>query len=67
MAAAINAGLSASYGDFDRITPALASALAAGKVTAATFDARVKRTLETLFRVGLFDTANPENPYRGGL
>ena len=65
VAAVMNAGLSASYGDYDGITAALRSALASGLVSNATFDARIQRTLLTLFRVGVFDTENPANPFRG--
>jgi beta-glucosidase-like glycosyl hydrolase len=57
VAAVMNAGLSASYGNFAGITAALKSALASGLITNATFDARIQRTLLTLFRVGMFDSA----------
>lgn len=65
VAAAANAGLSASYGNAKGITAALVSALADGLISQATFDARIKRTLLTLFRVGMFDTSNIANPFRG--
>jgi len=65
VADAINAGLSASYGNAAGITAALTSALQDGLVSNATYVNRIKRTLRTLFRVGVFDTSNPNNPYRG--
>jgi beta-glucosidase-like glycosyl hydrolase len=65
VAAAVNAGLSASYGNPSGITAALVAALADGSISADTYEARIKRTLRTLFRVGVFDTSNPSNPYRG--
>jgi beta-glucosidase-like glycosyl hydrolase len=57
VAAVVNAGLSASYGNYDGITAALQSALATGLISNATFDARIQRTLLTFFRVGMFDSA----------
>lgn len=65
VAAAANAGLSASYGNPSGITAALVQALADGLITPATFEARIKRTLLTLFRVGMFDTSSAGNPFRG--
>ena len=65
VAAVIDAGLSASYGNFEGISTALRKALADGLVSNATFDARIQRTLLTIFRVGMFDTHNPANPYAG--
>lgn len=64
VAAVMNAGLSASYGNYEGITAALKSALGSGAISNATFAARIQRTLLTLFRVGMFDTSNPNNPYR---
>ena len=65
VAAVVNAGLSASYGNAAGITAALQAALASGAIPAATYAARIQRTLLTLFRVGVFDTGNPANPFRG--
>jgi hypothetical protein len=65
VAAVMNAGLSASYGNYNGITTALRAALASGLISNATFDARIQRTLLTFFRVGMFDTENPANPFRG--
>jgi len=65
VAAVVNAGLSASYGNYNGITAALEAALANGSISNATFAARIQRTLLTFFRVGMFDTSNPENPFRG--
>jgi beta-glucosidase-like glycosyl hydrolase len=63
VAAVINAGLGSSYGNYDGITTALNAALASGAVSNATYAKRIKRTLRTLFRVGVFDTSNSANPY----
>ena len=65
VAAVVNAGLSASYGNAAGITAALKSALASGAISSATFAARIQRTLLTLFRVGMFDTETPANPFKG--
>jgi len=65
VAAVLDAGLTASYGDPAGITAALAAARASGLVANATFDAAIKRTLLTLFRVGMFDTNSTANPFRG--
>jgi beta-glucosidase len=65
VAAVLDAGLSASYGNPSGITAALLEARATGLVANATIDAAIKRTLLTLFRVGMFDTNNSANPYRG--
>lgn len=43
---------------------ALASAVADGRVEPALLDAAIMRQLVARFRVGEFDTENPENPYR---
>jgi beta-glucosidase len=63
--AVMDAGLSASYGDPSGITAALLDARGSGLLSNATFDAAIKRTLLTLFRVGMFDTNNSANPFRG--
>ena len=65
VAAVVNAGLSASYGNYAGITAALRAALNSSAIPPATFAARIQRTLLTLFRVGMFDTHNPANPHRG--
>lgn len=65
VAAVVDAGLTASYGDAKGITAALVAARASGLLANATFDAAIKRTLLTLFRVGVFDTNNSANPFRG--
>jgi beta-glucosidase-like glycosyl hydrolase len=65
VAAVMNAGLSASYGNYNGISAALRSALADGLISNATFDVRIQRTLLTIFRVGMFDTQNPANPFAG--
>lgn len=65
VADAVNAGLSASYGNPSGITQALTAALNNSKISSSTYMNRIKRTLRTLFRVGVFDTNNPNNPYRG--
>ena len=65
VADAVNAGLSASYGDPSGITAALTNALADGSISETVFAERIQRTLLTLFRVGVFDTSNPNNPFRG--
>ena len=51
VAAAVNAGLGASYGSSSDLQPALEAALSSGALPNATFDARIPRTLLTLFRV----------------
>ena len=51
VAAAVNAGLGASYGSSSDLQPALEAALSSGALPNATFDARIQRTLLTLFRV----------------
>jgi beta-glucosidase len=65
VAAVVNTGLGSSYGNPSGITAALVSALADGKISADTYERRIKRTLRSLFRVGMFDTSNPNNPYAG--
>lgn len=65
VAGVMNAGLSASYGNYEGISTALRAALTDGLISNATFDARIQRTLLTIFRVGMFDTHNPSNPYAG--
>ena len=63
--AVMDAGLSASYGNPSGITAALLQARGSGLISNATFDAAIKRTLLTLFRVGMFDTSSSANPFRG--
>lgn len=43
---------------------ALATAVANGRVSSALLDAAITRQLVARFRVGEFDTENPENPFR---
>lgn len=63
--AAINMGVSAAYENHDGIQAALRSGLADGTLNPLLLDARLKRMLLMRFRLGEFDSENPNNPFRG--
>ena len=61
--ASLSAGVVASYSYGSRVDAAVNKSLADGRLTQATLDAAVSRTLLARFKVGEFDTINPANPY----
>jgi beta-glucosidase len=63
--AAINMGVSAAYENHDGIQNALRAGLADGTLNPQLLDARLKRILLMRFRLGEFDSENPNNPFRG--
>ena len=63
--AAINMGVSAAYENGKGIQEALRSSLDDGTLNPLLLDARLKRILLMRFRLGEFDSENPNNPFRG--